>query len=205
MAKWLVLHPDNPQPRLVAETVARLEQGAVMAYPTGHNYALACLYGEKKALDRLYRLRDLSAEHPMTLMCRDLSQITDYATLDNTTFKQIKPTLGRCFTYVLPINKRIARQIPWQSKNNEQGFQVAATPLLRHILAQLSAPLVTCSCVHASEAVAEAYLVDECIGNQIDLLLDTGEGGVEQSTVVKFDQGVVQIIRQGIEDATLFF
>jgi tRNA threonylcarbamoyl adenosine modification protein (Sua5/YciO/YrdC/YwlC family) len=199
MAKWITLHPDNPQPRLVAQVVAGLEAGQVIAYPTGHSYALACLYGDSKAMERLYRLRELTLDHPMTLLCRDISHVAEYAQLENWAFKQIKSHAHRPFTYVLPITKRVARQMVWVKKRYEQGFQLPTTPLTHAVMDQLSAPLVTTSLYVNDHPLSEAYLIDDEIGNQIELLLDTGEAGTALTTVVDFTSGESQVIRQGAE------
>jgi tRNA threonylcarbamoyl adenosine modification protein (Sua5/YciO/YrdC/YwlC family) len=199
MAKWLTLHPDNPQPRVVAQVAAGLESGQVIAYPTGHNYALGCLYGESKAMERLYRLRDLNLDHPMTLLCRDISHIAEYAQLENWAFKQIKSHAQQSFTYVLPITKRVARQMEWAKKRQEQGFQLPTTPLTHALLDQLPGPLVTTSLYVNGHSLSEAYLIDDEIGNQIDLLLDTGEMGSALTTVVDFCSGESVVLRQGQE------
>lgn len=201
MAKWLSLHPDNPQPRVVAEVVAGLEAGKVIAYPTAHSYALACLYGNTKSMDRLFQLRELKADHPMALLCRDISHVAEYGQLDNWAFKQIKNSTAKSFTYVLPISKRTARQMLWVRKRYEQGFQLPTTPLTHAIMDELSAPLVTTSlCVQGSEPLGEAYLIDDAMGNRIDLLLDTGESGTDVSTVVDFCSGEAVVLRQGVEE-----
>jgi tRNA threonylcarbamoyl adenosine modification protein (Sua5/YciO/YrdC/YwlC family) len=200
VAKWLTLHPDNPQPRAVAEVVAGLEAGKVIAYPTGHNYALACLHGKSKSMERLYQLRELKADHPMALLCRDIAHVAEYAQIDNSVFRQMKGRAAKAFTYVLPISKRVGRQMLWLRKRHEQGFQLPTTPLTHAIMDQVSSPLVTTSlCVNGSEYLGEAYQIDEEIGGQIDFLLDTGEAGVDASTVVDFCTGAAQVIRQGVE------
>lgn len=199
MAKWLTLHPNNPQPRVVAQVVSALEAGQVIAYPTGHNYALGCLYGNAKSIERLYRLRELASDHPMTLLCRDISHVSEYAQMDNRAFKAIKAHMHKAFTYVLPISRRVARQMIWLKKRYEQGFQLPTTPLTHAIMGQLSAPLVTTSLLWHDEVLNEAYRIDEELGGQIDVLLDTGECETRVTTVVDFCSGEAEVVREGSE------
>lgn len=199
MAKWLTLHPKNPQERLIKQVTEGLEVGQIMAYPSGHGYALACLYGQAQALERLYRLRELKSDHPMTLVCRDIAHIAEYAQLDTWAFKQIKFHGNKPFTYILPISKRTVRHMVWIKKRQEQGFQLPTTPLIHALVRGLSLPLVTTSLIFDDEALVEPYDIHEAIGREIDWLLDTGESITVLTTVVDFCSGESRVIRQGGE------
>lgn len=199
MAKWLSLHPQNPQARLLAEVAAGLLGGQIMAYPTQTHYALGCLLHQRQAIDRLYKLRSLSVEHPFALVCRDIAQIASFATVDNQMFRLIKAHIGEPITYVLPITKRVSRRLDWPRKRHEMGFQLMQTPLVRGLLSRLPEPLVTTTLPPIDDqTLNEGYLIDEALGGQLDMLLDIGEVSAGETTVVDLTSDVPQVLRAGV-------
>ena len=129
MAQFFQIHPDNPQPRLVRRAVEILLEGGVVVYPTDSSYALGCQLGEKGAMERIRRIRRLDDKHNFTLLCRDLSEITTYASIDNQAFRLLKSLTPGAYTFVHEATKQVPRRL-LHPKRKAIGIRV---PGSRHL------------------------------------------------------------------------
>lgn len=198
MAEYLKIHPVDPQPRLVKQVADRLNSGAVIAYPTDSSYALGCALGEKNAIDRIRWIRGFGREHYFTLLCRDLSEIATYAKVDNTSFRLLKTLTPGPYTFVLPATREVPRWL-WHPKRKTIGIRVPDHRTAHAIAEQLDAPImsVTLQLPDNDLPMSDPQQVLERIGNDVDLIVDSGACAIEPTTVLDLTKDVPQVLRQG--------
>lgn len=194
------LYPKNNSPEVVERLVRSLGDGAVMIVPTDTQYALACHALKERAIERICRLKGLDPrKNRLSVVCYDMSSISEYAKVDNATFKLMKRNLPGPFTFILPGTTRLPKIF---SGRREVGIRMPQCPILHELLAQLQAPLMIASLPLGDDEEAE-YLTDpelihEKWGELVDLVIDGGTGGTEGSTVVDCTQGSAEVVRQGL-------
>lgn len=198
MAEYLEIHPRNPQPRLVAWVAERLREGAVIAYPTDSSYALGCAIGEKAAIERIRRLRGFGREHYFTLICRDLSEISNYAKVGNTGFRLLKSATPGPYTFVLPATRQVPRRL-WHPKRKTIGIRVPDHPTAHAIAESLDQPVmsVTLTLPGAALPLSDPLDVQVRIGNDVDVIVDSGACHVEPTTVLDLTGDVPKVLREG--------
>lgn len=198
MAEYLEIHPTNPQPRLVARVAERLREGAVIAYPTDSSYALGCAIGEKAAIERIRRLRGFGREHYFTLICRDLSEISNYAKVGNADFRLLKLATPGPYTFVLPATRQVPRRL-WHPKRKTIGIRVPDHPTAHAIAEALDGPVmsVTLQLPGDDLPLSDPEDVRERIGNDVDVIVDSGACHVEPTTVLDLTAEVPRVLRQG--------
>ena len=194
------LYPKNNPPEVINRLVSSLHDGAVMIVPTDTQYALACHALKERAIERICRLKGLDPrKHHLSVVCYDMSSISEYAKVDNATFKLMKRNLPGPFTFILPGTTRLPKIF---SGRREVGIRMPDCPMLRELLAELQAPLMIASLPleegEEEEYLTEPELIHEKWADRVDLVIDGGTGGAEGSTVVNCTQGVAEIIRQGV-------
>lgn len=198
----LKLYTKNNPPERIAEIVRILNDGGVIIYPTGTTYALGCHAHKERAVERICRIRQISpSSHPLSVICYDMSAISDYAFISTPVFKLMKRNLPGPFTFILKGKNKLPK-IFRSRKTGEIGIRMPDSPIVRELLENLGAPLMTASLpeLHPGEPEyqTDPELIDEEFGAQVDLVIDGGEGTLGQSTVVDCtidDDG--EIIRQG--------
>ncbi len=198
MTQALLIHPDNPQMRLIRMVTEGLHQGQIIAYPTDSNYALGCQVGDKQAMDRIRQIRGLDKQHKFTLMCRDLSDISLYAKVDNSAFRFIKAHTPGPFTFVLPATNDLPKRLQ-ESKRKTIGIYVPSNKITQIILEELNAPLITTSLILPEQDIPltdPSDIYDACKG-RIDFLVDGGNAGLEPTTVIDLTGQAPTILRQG--------
>ena len=146
MAQYFKIHPNNPEARLIAQSAAILRQGGLIVYPTDSSYALGCCIGEKVALDRIRHLRELPSEKHMTLLCRDLSEIATYASIDNSAFRMMKSKTPGPYTFVLKAKRDVPRRVQ-HPKRRTIGIRIPDNPISLAILLALGEPMISISLV----------------------------------------------------------
>lgn len=201
MAQIFSIHPDNPQPRLIGQVVDILRHGGVVAYPTDSCYALGCLPGEKAAVDKILRIRRLAAGHYMTLLCRDLSDTGNLARVDNKSFRLLKALTPGPYTFVLKANREVPRRLQ-DSKAKTIGIRVPDSTIILALLQALGEPLLSTSLILPGEDLPETDPgeIDRKIGGFIDLVIEGGEAGSEQTTIIDLTGEEPVVIREGKGD-----
>jgi len=198
MAQFFEVHPDNPQGRLLKQAVALLEKGGVLAVPTDSSYALVCHLDDKAAADSLRRIRGVDDKHHLTLLCRDLSELANYARVDNAQFRLIKGATPGPYTFILEASKELPRRLSHPSRKTI-GLRVPEHTTLQDLLAQHGAPLLATTLIPPGEAEAlnDAHDIRARFEHQIAAVIDAGACALEPTTVVDLSGGSVELVRQG--------
>ncbi len=205
MSQFFQIHPDNPQPRLIHQAVEMVRQGAVIVYPTDSAYALGCHIGDKKALDRIRRIRQLGDRHNFTLVCRDLAEISTYAKVDNSAYRLLNAHTPGAYTYILPATREVPRRL-MHPKRRTIGIRVPDNRIVHALLAELNEPLMSTTLILPGEEMplTDAEEIREILEHQVDLVIDGGHCGIDPTTVVDLTGGKPEIIRRGKGDPAPF-
>ena len=203
MAQYLSVHPTHPQKRLIRLAAATVKQGALIAYPTDSCYALGCHLGDAGALERLRRIRGIGERHHLTLMCRDLSEISAYAIVDDARFRLLKSVTPGSYTFILPAR----RQVPRRATNRKTiGVRIPGHPAAHALLAELNEPMLSTTLTLAGEIgpLADAKEIRSRLERQLDLIVDGGPCGTVPSTVIDLTQAEPRVLRLGKGSLTPF-
>ncbi|MFJ5452334.1 L-threonylcarbamoyladenylate synthase [Pectobacterium jejuense] len=205
MSQFFYIHPQNPQPRLINQSVEFLHKGGVIVYPTDSGYALGCMLGEKNALERICRIRDLGSDHNFTLMCRDLSELSTYAHVDNSAFRLIKNNTPGNYTFILKATKEVPRRL-MNEKRKTIGLRVPSNPIALELLAALNEPLMSTTLMLPGNDFAESdpEEIQDRLGKQVDLIIHGGSLGQQPTTVIDLTESVPRVSREGTGDVTPF-
>ena len=197
----LAIHPDNPQPRLIAQAAEVVRRGAVIAYPTDSGYALGCQLDDKGAMERIRDIRRVDKHHNFTLVCRDLSEIGTYARVDNATFRLLKSGTPGPFTFILRATSEVPRRLQ-HPKRKTIGIRVPANPIAHELLATLGEPLMSSTLILPGEPLplTDPYEIEQSLGHQLDLVIDGGFCGLEPTTVIDLSEGEPVLVRRGLGD-----
>ena len=202
MAQFFEVHPDNPQPRLLRQAVTLLERGGVLAVPTDSSYALACHLDDKSAADRLRRIRGVDDRHHLTLLCRDLSELANYARVDNQQYRLIKSATPGPYTFILLASKEVPRRVSHPQRKTI-GLRVPEHRVLQELLALHAGPLLATTLIAQgdTEPLNDAQEIRARFEHQIDGVIDGGACAHEATTVVDLSDGEPVLVRQGRGDA----
>ena len=194
----LVIHQDNPQLRLIRHVVDTLKGGGVIAYPTDSAYALGCQVGDKAAMERIRRLRDLPKDHNFTLVCKDLREIATYARVDNTVYRFLKAHTPGPYTFILPATREVPRRLQ-HPKRKTIGLRVPDNPIAACLLEELAEPIMSVTLILPGHELplSDPYEIEKEIGTDIDLLVDGGNCGFEPTTIVDFVDNQATVLREG--------
>ncbi len=198
MAQFFQVHPENPQPRLLKQAVTLLEKGGVLAVPTDSSYALACHLDDKAAADSLRRIRGVDDKHHLSLLCRDLSELANYARVDNQQFRLIKATTPGPYTFILEASKEVPRRLSHPSRKTI-GLRVPEHRTLQALLALHNGPLLACTLIAAgeSEPLNDPQEIRDRYENQIAGVIDAGACSQQPTTVVDLSSGEAVLLRRG--------
>ena len=208
MSQILQVHPLNPQPRIIRQAVDLLEQGEVLAVPTDSGYALVCHIDDKAASDRLRQLRGVDARHHLTLLCRDLSELANYARVDNRQFRLLKQGTPGPFTFILEATKEVPRRLSHPSRKTI-GLRVPLHHVLHSLLDTLGQPMLGTTLIlpNESEPLYDAEEIIAALGNQLTAIVDGGPCPHMPTTVVDLTTmsggGDAVLLRQGAGDAAI--
>jgi tRNA threonylcarbamoyl adenosine modification protein (Sua5/YciO/YrdC/YwlC family) len=205
MSQFFVVHPVNPQTRLISQAVGILRQGGVIVYPTDSGYALGCMMGDKNALEKICRIRQLENEHNFTLLCNDLSELSVYAKIDNTAFRLIKNNTPGAYTFILKATKEVPRRL-MNEKKKTIGIRVPTNNIAQALLTELGEPLMSSTLILPGQVLAEAD-PEEFRGQLekvVDLIIDGGTQGAQPTTVIDFSDDEPKVVRFGAGDPTPF-
>ena len=195
---YISVHPDNPQKRLIKQVVDILNLGGVIAYPTESGYALGCLLDSKKGSDVIRFIRKLDDKHDLTLMCRDLSNVSEYAKVGNSQFRYLKSHLPGAYTFILPASREVPKRLQ-SPKRKTIGLRVTPNVVTNELLAHFDRPLITASLIMPGEEhpMTDGWSIQEELGHILDAVLDGGYSGFEPTTVIDLLDDEPILIRQG--------
>ncbi len=203
MARIVEIHPSDPQPRRIAEVVATIRRGGLIAYPTDSCYAFGCHIGDKRAMDRIHRIRKTDKSHNFTLVCSDLSEISLYASFDNWAYRLIKSMTPGPYTFILQASREVPKRLQ-NPRRRTIGLRVPDHPIVQAMLNALGEPIMssTLSLPGDDFPLTDVLEIEERIGNQIELIIDGGPTGVEPTSVVDLSAGSIEILRVGRGDVS---
>lgn len=198
MSQYFEIHPINPQLRLIKRAVEMIEQGALVIYPTDSCYALGCKLGDKEALDRMRRIRQVDEHHNFTLVCRDLSELGVYSFVDNATYRMLRSYTPGPFTFILKASREVPRRMQ-APKRKTIGLRIPDHPIALELLEQLGQPIMSSTLIMPGDDVpmSEPLEIRERLEHLVDLVIDGGPVGLEPTTVVDMVDGAFEVLRQG--------
>ncbi|GAB3167433.1 L-threonylcarbamoyladenylate synthase [Myceligenerans halotolerans] len=206
MSRYLEIHPRDPQPRSIAQAVATLRDGGLLAYPTDSGYALGACTGSHDAIGRIREIRRLDAQHHYTLVCADFAQMGRLVKLDNNAFRAVKAATPGPYTFILPATAEVPRRLAHPRKKTV-GVRIPDHRVVAALLRELGEPLLSSTLIlpGETEPLADGYVVKEALDKVVDVVLDDGETGVaEPTTVVDWSGGYPEIVREGAGDPGRF-
>ena len=198
MAQFFSVHPDNPQLRLLKQAATLLHQGGILAVPTDSSYALVCHLDDKAAADQLRRVRGVDDKHHLTLLCRDLSELANYARVDNRQFKLIKQATPGAFTFILEATKEVPRRVSHPQRKTI-GLRVPAHLVLQELLTLHGAPLLATTLIlpGEQEPLNDPQDIRHQLEHQIAGVIDAGACALEPTTVIDLCGDQPEVLRQG--------
>jgi len=204
MAQFFTVHPENPQARLLKQAVQLLNQGNVLAVPTDSSYALVCHLDDKNAADQLRRIRGVDEKHHLTLLCRDLSELANYARVDNQQFRAIKQATPGPFTFILEATKEVPRRVSHPQRKTI-GLRVPDHTVLQALLALHAAPLLAATLIMPGEDLPlnDPEEIRERLEHQVGAVIDAGACSLEPTTVIDMSGDETQVLRRGQGDPAL--
>jgi tRNA threonylcarbamoyl adenosine modification protein (Sua5/YciO/YrdC/YwlC family) len=205
MSQFFVIHPDNPQQRLINQAADIVRQGGVIAYPTDSAYALGCLMGDKHGIETIRRIRQIDDKHNLTLVCRDLADLATYANVDNVAFRLIKNNTPGPYTFILQATREVPRRL-LHPKRRTIGLRVLGNNIASALLDAVGEPMLSSSLILPNEEhpMGDPYDIRETLEHELDLVIDGGFCGFEESTVVSLLEGVPEVLREGAGDPSPF-
>lgn len=198
MAQFFSIHPDNPQPRLIKQAAEMLRSGAVIVYPTDSGYAIGCPLDNKDAVARIRQIRGLDEKHLMTLMCRDLSELSRYARVDNAQFRLLKNNTPGSYTFILDATREVPRRLQ-HPKRSTVGLRIPDHPVALALLEELGEPLLSSTLIlpDAHQPLTDVDEIREHLERAVDLIIEGGAVGVEPTTVIDLTDSVPVLVRRG--------
>ena len=198
MARFLTVHPEDPQPRLIAQAVAVLREGRVVALPTDSCYALGCQLGDKEAVETIRHLRGVDDRHHLTLMCRDLSEIAQFARVDNAQYRLLKATTPGSYTFILEGTKELPRRV-LHPKRKTIGLRVPDHRVALAVLEELGEPLLTSTLMLPGDEapLTEGWEIQDRLDDALGVILDAGFCGTEPTTVIDLTRMPPELVRAG--------
>ncbi len=205
MARFVDLHPENPQPRLLTQVVEALADDALIAYPTDSGYALGCRLGNRDGRDRILRIRDLDERHHFTLVCRDFAQLGQMVHVDNAAFRAIKAATPGPYTFILPATPDVPKRL-MHPKKRTVGVRIPDHVVVQALLAEHGEPLLSSTLILPGETEARTmgWEIKEDLDHQVELVIEAGEVIAEPTTVVDWSEGYPEVVRYGAGDPTPF-
>ena len=205
MTQFFQIHPENPQLRLIKQAAQIIHGGGVVALPTDSSYALVCHLDDKGAVEKLRRIRGIDEKHHLTLLCRDLSEIAEYARVDNKQFRLLKATTPGPFTVILEATRAVPRRLSHPSRKTI-GLRVPEHPIASALLEELGQPLISTTLIlpDDGEVLNDAETIRERIEKQLDLIIDGGACSLEPTTVIDLTGPEPVLLRHGRGDPALF-
>jgi tRNA threonylcarbamoyl adenosine modification protein (Sua5/YciO/YrdC/YwlC family) len=199
MSQYFEIHPDNPQKRLIQQAVEIINKGGVVIYPTDSSYAIGCHLGDKKAVDKIRMIRQLDKEHNFTLVCRDLSEIAQYAVVDNINYRLMKTLTPGPYPFIMQASRDVPKRL-LNPKRKTIGLRVPDNAVCSALLEELGQPLMSSTLILPNEdlPMTDPHDIRLKLEHMVDLIIDGGYSGHEPTTVVNLVDGSPEIMRQGL-------
>jgi tRNA threonylcarbamoyl adenosine modification protein (Sua5/YciO/YrdC/YwlC family) len=204
MSQFFTIHPDNPNPRLIRQAAEVLREGGIVVYPTDSSYALGCHLDDKNAVMRIRQIRGLDEQHHMTLMCRDLSEISRYAQVDNAKFRLLKSNTPGSYTFILKATKEVPKRLQ-HPKRSTIGIRVPDHRVALALLEELGEPMCSSTLILPDEAgsqnnavpLNDAGRIRDLLEKRVELIIDGGAVGMDFTTVIDLTGEVPVLLRRG--------
>ncbi len=198
MAQFFEIHSQNPQRRLISQTIEIIRNGGVIAYPTDSSYAIACRLDDKQASDKIRRIRQLDEKHDFTLICQDLAQIATFSKIGNEAFRLIKSLTPGPYTFILDATKEVPRRLQ-HAKKKTIGIRIPDHAIAQVLVAELGEPLLSATLIFPgeTESIADPYDIRSRLEHEIDLVIDAGIIHYEPTTIIGFENNSPILLRQG--------
>ena len=205
MSQFFQIHPDNPQLRLIKQAVQIIDNGGIVAVPTDSCYALVCHLDDKDAVTRLRKIRGVDEKHHLTLLCRDLSEIAQYAKVDNRQYRMLKAATPGPYTFILEATKEVPRRLSHPSRKTI-GLRVPENAITHALLEELKQPLLGTTLIlpDEDEPLTDPEQVRDRLAKLVDLVIDGGACSLVPTTVIDMTEELPELVRQGRGDAALF-
>lgn len=205
MSQYFYVHPENPQARLISQAVAIVRNGGVIVYPTDSGYALGCQLQNKHAMERICQIRRLDDKHNFTLLCRDLSELSLYAKVENTAFRLLKNNTPGPYTFIFRGTKEVPRRL-MNAKRKTIGIRVPDNKIALDLLEAMGEPLMSTSLILPGNDTTESdpEEIRDQLEHAVDVILDGGYLGEQPTTVIDFSDQETQITRIGAGDPAPF-
>lgn len=204
MSQYFAPHPENPQPRLIKQAAQIVRDGGVVALPTDSCYAIACQLDDKDAVTRLRRIRGIDDKHHLALLCRDLSEIAQYAQVDNVQYRLLKATTPGPYVFILPATKEVPKRVSHPSRKTI-GLRVPENTIAHALLAELGQPLIGSTLITPeNELLNDPEEIRERFAKQVDLIIDGGACTMEPTTIIDLTAAVPVLVRHGRGDPAMF-
>jgi tRNA threonylcarbamoyl adenosine modification protein (Sua5/YciO/YrdC/YwlC family) len=201
VARYFDVHPDNPQPRAIQQVVDILRGGGLIVYPTDSCYAFGSQLGNKEGLDRIREIRRLDDSHHFTLVCRDFAQLGQFVKINNSVFRLIKAATPGSFTFILPATKEVPRRL-MHPRQKTVGVRIPDHTVAQALVAELGEPILSSTLLlpGQEEPMTQGWEIKERLDHLVDAVVDSGDCGIEPTTVVDLSGDEPEIIRQGAGD-----
>jgi len=205
MLQYFKIHPEHPQHRLIVKSVEIIRDGGVIAYPTDSGYALGCHIGDKSALERIIEIRKIDEKHNFTLVCRDLSEISLYASFDTPVFRLLRAHTPGPYTFILKATREVPRRL-LHPKRKTIGIRIPDNRIVQALLQELDEPIMSTTLILPGETdpLNDAEEIREALKNRMDLVIDGGRGEKQATTVVDLSGERPLVLRRGRGDTTPF-
>ena len=198
MSEYFEIHPDNPQHRLIAKAVEIINKGGVVVYPTDSSYAIGCSLGNKKAAERIRKIRQLNKDHNFTLVCSDLSEIAQYSKVDNINYRLLKAQTPGPYTFILAATGEVPKRLQ-NARRKTIGLRIPDNAITQALLAELQAPLMSSTLIMPDEdfPMTDPYQIQLHLENHVDLIIDGGYSGHLPTTVIDLTEDHPVVLREG--------
>jgi len=205
VARYVDVHPDNPQPRVVAQVADAVRDDALIAYPTDSGYALGCRLGSRDGRARILAIRELDDKHHLTMMCSDFSQLGQFVQISNNAFRAIRAATPGPYTFILPATNEVPRRL-MHPKKRTVGVRIPDHPVCKALVDELGEPMQTSSLILPGETEPRAlgWEIKEQLDHAVDLIVESGEVLAEPTTVIDWSEGYPEVVRRGAGDPGRF-
>ncbi|ABZ77174.1 Sua5/YciO/YrdC/YwlC family protein [Shewanella halifaxensis HAW-EB4] len=205
MSQFFYVHEENPQTRLISQAVNVIKSGGVIVYPTDSGYALGCLIGDKNAMSKIARIRQIDNDHNFSLMCRDQSELATYARVDNQAYRLLKQNTPGPYTFIFMASKEVPKRLQ-NPKKKTIGIRVPDNVIALALLEALGEPLMSTSLILPGQEFTESdpEHIRDILEHQVDLIIHGGYLGEKPTTVIDLSDGEIEVIREGAGDVTPF-